>query len=75
MHLQDKKINYYWNINKEPKLIFHLKHNYLRTSDFNTMYTTDCVNQIVCFIYNDYIAVKPYSTGFSGGLVEKDVIW
>lgn len=38
------------------------------------MYTTDCVNQIVCFIYDDYIAVKPYSTGFSGGLVEKDVI-
>ena len=39
------------------------------------MYTTDCVNQIVCFIYDDYIAIKPYSTGFSGGLVKKDVIW
>jgi len=39
------------------------------------MYTTDCVNQIVCFIYDDYIAIKLYSTGFSGGLVEKDVIW
>lgn len=38
------------------------------------MYTTDCVNQIVCFIYDDYISVKPYSTGFSCGLVEKDVI-
>ena len=57
------------------KLIFWLKWNYLRTSDFNTMYTTDCVNQIVCFIYDDYIPVKLYSTGFSGGLVEKDVIW
>lgn len=39
------------------------------------MYITDCVNQIVCFIYDDYIAIKLYSTGFSGGLVEKDVIW
>ena len=39
------------------------------------MHTTDCVNQIVCFVYDDYIAIKPYSTGFSGGLVEKDVIW
>ena len=39
------------------------------------MYTTDCVNQIVCLIYYDYIPVNLYSTGFSGGLVEKDVIW
>jgi len=29
----------------------------------------------VCFVYDDYIAIKPYSTGFPGGLVEKDVIW
>ena len=39
------------------------------------MYATDCVDQIVCFIYDDYIAVKPNSTGFSGGLMEEDVIW
>ena len=39
------------------------------------MNTTDGVNQVVSFIYNDNIAIKLYSAGLSCRFVKKNVVW